>query len=157
VSGELTIVASADIDPFGPKEGSPVGYAFHWYYHVQAVLPWLILMAMFLGFRQNWSWQALWMLAPMVILLLAYVLVKKIMGISSGDAVELNGMFAALVGGFTALWLPARRFERLGYPTTILSIVTLIVALGLALFLLILFKTHFWQRRFEAVFQMTLR
>ncbi len=178
------------------------------------------------------------------------------MGISSGDAVGLNGVFTVLVGGFTALWLPAHRFERLGYPTTILmlhviylgfmgivaisgvfgdesgqftvftsmiilpilwglavagwrcrhsigamkffgwsvgsisvfmlctvsitilvlsrimgdqhegmvgyvlmfvSICTVIIAVGLGLFLPIFFKTHFWKRRFEAVFRMTLR
>ena len=47
VSGELSVIVSADMGEFGPTEGKPVKYNFHFLYHTQNSLPWLVLVGLF--------------------------------------------------------------------------------------------------------------
>ena len=62
--GELKIVASCDIGELGPKEGAAILYHWSPLYNVLGMLPWLLVAAVFLFFKENRCGQTLWILLP---------------------------------------------------------------------------------------------
>lgn len=128
-------MASADIGDLGPTDGRPVTYVFRSYYHVQGLLPWIVLGAMFFGFRRNRSWPAAWIWLPVIAMGAGFELFKSVMRVPSGSGAEMNVLFTALVGGFAAMWLAAHRLERLSFPVTVLVLHGLYLGfMGITLF-----------------------
>jgi hypothetical protein len=105
----LQIVASADIGEFGPTDGRPVRYRFHSLYHIQGVIPWLLLPLAFIALRENRTAQAAWILAPIALLAIVYWAVTSILRLDSGGTVQLNVLFTVMVAGFSMVWLLAER------------------------------------------------
>ena len=107
--GKLKIVASCDIGGLGPKEGTPVSYYWNPLYNIFGVLPWLLLVAAFVLFKENRKLQALWILLPVILFRLLWAALSALMGIPS----EASTMFIALVDclliGFVLNWLLAER------------------------------------------------
>jgi hypothetical protein len=109
VSGELRIVASADLGEFGPTAGKPVLYHFSPLYHAQGLVPWLLLPLAFVALKENRTVQAAWILVPVVLLGAIYWTVMMVLKPTSGSAVQMNMFFAIVVVGFSTIWLLAER------------------------------------------------
>jgi len=111
VFGELQIVISADIGEFGPTDGKPVAYHFSPVYHVQGIIPWLLLPLAFIALKENRTQQAAWIIAPIVLLTVVYSAVMRLLPMDSGGTVQLNVMFTIIVLGFSMVWLLAERIR----------------------------------------------
>ena len=109
--GELQIAISADIGEFGPTNGKPVTYHFSPLYHVQGIIPWLLLPLALVALKENRTRQAAWILVPIVLLAAVYSAVMKLLPMDSGGAVQLNVMFTSIVLGFSMIWLFAERIQ----------------------------------------------
>ena len=94
---------------FGPTDGDPVTYHFNLLYHVQGIIPWLLLPLAFVALKENRTLQAAWILAPIVLLTIVYSVVMNILQMDSGGTVQLNVIFTILVLGFSMVWLLAER------------------------------------------------
>jgi len=94
---------------FGPTDGDPVTYHFNLLYHVQGIIPWLLLPLAFVALKENRTLQAAWILAPIVLLTIVYSVVMNILQMDSGGTVQLNVIFTILVLGFSMVWLFAER------------------------------------------------
>jgi hypothetical protein len=109
VSGELRIVVSADLGEFGPTDGKPILYRFSPLYHVQGLIPWLLLPLAFVALKENRTLQAAWILAPLALLGAVYLAVMNLWDWGSGTTVQFNVLFTILIVGFSILWLLAER------------------------------------------------
>lgn len=109
MSGELRIVASAHLGEFGPTDGKPVLYRFSPLYHVQGLIPWLLLPLAFVALKENRTAQAVWILVPIALLVAVYWAVMAVLKLSSGDAVQMNMLFMVMVVGFSLVWLLGER------------------------------------------------
>ena len=107
MSGELQIVASADIGEFGPTDGKPVTCHFSPLYRVQGIIPWLLLPLAFVVLKENRNRQAAWILAPVALVATVYSAVMSMLQMDSGSTVQLNVMFTIVVVGFSMVWLLA--------------------------------------------------
>jgi hypothetical protein len=109
VSGDLRIVVSADLGEFGPTDGKPVLSHFSPLYHVQGLIPWLLLPLTFAALKENRTLQAAWILAPLALLGAVYLAVMNLWDWGSGTTVQFNVLFTILIVGFSILWLLAER------------------------------------------------
>jgi len=114
VSGDLRIVASADLGDLGPTDGKPVLYYFSPLYHAQGFIPWLLLPLPFIALKENRTAQAAWILAPVVLLSVVFWGVMTVLKPASGDAVQMSGLFRILLFGFSMIWLCADRIGNRG-------------------------------------------
>lgn len=112
VSGDLRIVVSADLGEFGPTDGKPVPYRFSPLYHVQGLIPWLLLPLAFIALKENRTLQAAWILAPLSLLGAVYLAVVNLWDWGSGTTVQFNVLFTIIIVGFSMVWLLA---ERIGH------------------------------------------
>ena len=92
-------------------EGKPVEYNFRFLYHFQGLLPWLVLIGVSLALKENRKAEILWILAPLTMVWLLFVLGKRMMGLPSSAHVELNMMFTGIIGSFIAVFLTAKRIQ----------------------------------------------
>lgn len=109
MSGELRIVVSADLGEFGPTDGKPVLYHFSPLYHVQGLIPWLLLPLAFVALKENRTLQAAWILAPIALLAGFYWAFMAIVKATSGSMMQMNQLFTIMVLGFSLIWLLADR------------------------------------------------
>lgn len=109
VSGDLRIVVSADLGEFGPTDGKPVLYHFSPLYHVQGLIPWLLLPLAFIALKENRTAQAVWIIVPVALLAAICWAVVSIMRLPSGSAVQMHMFFTIVVVGFSMIWLFADR------------------------------------------------
>lgn len=109
MSGELRIVASADLGEFGPTDGKPVLYRFRPLYHAQGFIPWLLLLLAFIVLKENRTRQVAWILAPIALLVAGYWAFMTIAKMTTGDGVQMNTFFTIIVLGFSMIWLLADR------------------------------------------------
>lgn len=107
--GDLRIVVSADLGEFGPTDGQPVLYHFSPVYHVQGFVPWLLLLLAFVVLRENRVAQAVWILAPVVVLGAVYWAGVRIVRPTSGSMAQMNILFTVIVVGFSLVWLCGER------------------------------------------------
>ena len=105
-------MVSADIGAFGPTDGKPVTYHFNPLYHAQGMIPWLLLPLAFVALRENRTPRAAWILAPIALLATVYLVVIRMMRVTSGSAAQLHVMFTIIVLGLSMVWLLA---ERIGH------------------------------------------
>jgi hypothetical protein len=109
VSGDLRIVVSADLGEFGPTDGKPVLYHFSPLYHVQGLIPWLLLPLAFVALRENRKVQTAWILVPLALLGAVYLAFVNLWHWGSGDTVQFNVLFTIIIVGFSMIWLLAER------------------------------------------------
>ena len=134
MSGELRIVASADLGEFGPRDGAPVFYRFSLLYHVQGLLPWLLLPLAFVALKENRTAQAAWILAPIALLATLYWAVMTALRATSGSTVQMNLFFTVMVAGFSMIWLFAERIGgRKRLATFLLAVLIYLGVLGVTL------------------------
>lgn len=108
----MQIVVSADIGEFGPTDGEPVTYHFNSLYHAQGMIPWLLLPLAFVVLRENRTARAAWILAPIALVATVYLVVIRMMRVTSGSTAQLHVIFTVIVVGFSLVWLLA---ERIGH------------------------------------------
>jgi hypothetical protein len=96
--GNLSIVASADLGPLGPKAGIPVAYNWTLPSIAPVLLPWLAILGL-LALKANRK-AAAWL----IWLPLACLIAFNCVGLPSGVDVLLDDV-AALVLGLAAVWL----------------------------------------------------
>lgn len=109
MSGDLRIVVSADLGEFGPTDGKPVPYRFSPLYHVQGLIPWLLLPLAFVALKENRTLQAAWILAPLALLGAVYLAVMNLWDWGSLTTVQFNVLFTIIIVGFSMVWLLAER------------------------------------------------
>lgn len=117
VFGELRIVVSSDLGEFGPTDGKSVLYRFSPLYHVQGLIPWLLLPLALVALKENRTLQAAWILAPLALLGVVSLAVMNLWDWGSGTTVQFNVLFTIIIVGFSMIWLLADRIgnrNRLG-------------------------------------------
>ncbi|HSV98866.1 MAG TPA: hypothetical protein VLI39_01745 [Sedimentisphaerales bacterium] len=105
----MRIVVSADLGEFGPTDGKLVLYHFSPLYHVQGLIPWLLLPLAFVSLKENRTLHAAWILAPLALLGAVYLAVMNLWDWGSGTTVQFNVLFTIIIVGFSILWLLAER------------------------------------------------
>lgn len=118
VSGELRIVASADLGEFGPTDGKPVLFHFSPLYHVQGLIPWLLLPLAFVALPENRNTQVAWILAPGAVLGAVYWAAVAATKPTSGSVAQANLLFTTIVLGLSLVWLLG---ERIGNRNRVIS------------------------------------
>ncbi len=84
-------------------------YRFSSLYHVQGLIPWLLLPLAFVVLKENRTPQAAWILAPLSLLGAVYLAVMNLWDWGSGTTVQFNALFTIIIVGFSILWLLAER------------------------------------------------
>ena len=102
---------SADLGDYGPTDGKPVIYRYSLFYHIQGIIPWLLLPFAFVALKENRTLQGAWILAPIMLLGLTYATVTRLLQMTSGSLVQLDLMFTIMIVGFSLIWLLAERIK----------------------------------------------
>lgn len=136
--GELKIVASGDIGDLGPKEGTAILYNWTPLYNVAGLLPWLLVVAGFVLFKENRRAQALWILLPVVVfkgILWGFLaIMSKLAGFPSEISLLFTSLADCLLIGFVLSWLLGDRIgNRNRFATWLLAIVVFTVVWALSL------------------------
>jgi hypothetical protein len=105
VCGDLQIVASADPNGIGRREGEPVVYRWPWYWHLPRLGPWLLLSLAILVPGANRDWRALPVFLPTLVLILSWYPAAALLGFHTISAEEVGFVFESLVFGIALLWL----------------------------------------------------
>lgn len=131
----MKIVPSCDIGDLGPTEGAAITYYWNPIYNVTGMLPWLLVVLVFVLFRENRTLKALWILLPVLLFRLLWAGFAALMSIPSEAAVIFVSIVNCLLIGFALNWLLAERIgNRNRFITWILAWVVfaavLVVMLG---------------------------
>jgi len=127
-------VVSADLGEFGPTDGKPALYHFSPLYHVQGLIPWLLLPLAFVALKENRTAQAAWILVPIALLATVYSIIMNLLRMTSGSLAQLNVMFTIMIVGFAMIWLLAERIgNRNRFITFLLATLVYFGFLGVAL------------------------
>jgi len=127
----LKIIASQDIGELGTKESTAVVYNWKWYYSTPSLALWLVLIAAFIFIKANRNPQALFILLPLLIVNLLWLVFKKTLGFSSADAEMFGMVFNSLVVSITVLWLFAHKLGNRNRFLTFLWAFALMAVIGL--------------------------
>jgi MFS family permease len=98
----------------GPHEGQASLYEWRWQYSAPALLVWLALIAAMAGIKANRDRRTFWILIPLAIVNLLYLLLKKVTSMPSSSAIQFDLLFQSLAIGVMLLWLVAPALGR--YP-----------------------------------------
>jgi hypothetical protein len=93
----------------GSNEGEPVYYFWNPLFNLTGLIPWLILLAAFVLFRENRRRQAMWILAPVMVIYLLLIGFLKLTDQLSDVVTIYDGIFETLAIGFAVIWLLAER------------------------------------------------
>lgn len=130
----MKIVASCDIGDLGPNEGTAISYYWNPIYNVLGLLPWMLLAAAFLFFKENRCTQAMWILLPVVLLRLLWVGFAVLASIPSEISTLFVSMIDCLLIGFVLNWLLAERIgNRNRFVTWLLAWLIFALAFGMIL------------------------
>jgi hypothetical protein len=126
VFGDLSIVASQDIGPLGPREGTPV--VFHWNLarNVARISPWLAL-AVLLGLKPNRRRGAWSVLLPIVAL-------EGVLGVVSStgfDGGSYMDIVNTLILALAALWLLSYRLQNVPQRSAFRGAAVIMIAMSL--------------------------
>jgi hypothetical protein len=105
----LKIVPSCDIGSLGPAEGAAITYYWNPIYNVTGTLPWLLVVVVFVLFKENRTLKALWILLPVILFRLLWAAFAALMSIPSEAAVIFISIVNCLLIGFALNWLLAER------------------------------------------------
>lgn len=105
----MKIVASGDIGDLGPKDGTPVSYRWHPWYHVLGALPWLLPAAAFILLKENRRSQVFWILLPVLLCRLLWTAFTVITNMPLDSAVQFTVMIDCLLIGLALNSLLAER------------------------------------------------
>jgi hypothetical protein len=114
VFGELKIVPAADLGEMGPQQGQATNFNWKWHYSAPGLLIWLALILALIVPKANHNPRILWILVPLVILNLAWLVFKKLSGMPSSSASQFEMLIQSMVIGIAVLWLTANYLEKLG-------------------------------------------
>ncbi len=114
--GELKIVpsAAADLGDLGQQAGQTTSYDWMWYYSAPGMLIWLVLILAIVVPKANRDLRILWILVPLVIVNLLWLAFKKLSGMPSSSASQLDTVFHSAAVGVAILWLVTNYFDRFG-------------------------------------------
>lgn len=112
----MKIVPSAgtDLGDLGQQQGNAASYDWMWYYSASGMLIWLVLILAIVVPKANRDLRILWILVPLVIVNLLWLAFKKLSGMPSSSASQLDTVFHSVAVGIAALWLAASYFGKLG-------------------------------------------
>jgi len=127
----LKIVPSADLGDLGPQQGASVAYNWKWYFGILTLALWLVLIAAFVLIKANRNLQALFILVPLLVVNVLWLMFKKAMGFSSADDETLSIMFHSLTVGITVLWLLAPKIGNRNRLVTFVLAFAVMALLGL--------------------------
>ncbi len=116
VFGELNIVpsAAADLGDLGSQQGQAASFNWKWHYSAAGSLIWLALILVLFVPKANHNPHVLWILVPLVIVNLAWLVFKKLSGMPSSSASQFDTVFHSAAVGVAVLWLVANYFCRFG-------------------------------------------
>ncbi|MCX5636955.1 MAG: hypothetical protein NTX52_04580 [Planctomycetota bacterium] len=127
----MKVVVFSDIGELGAKEGTAVSYYWNPLYNFIGLLPWLLLAAAFLLFKENRCGQALWILLPVVLFRLLWAAFAALMKIPSEASLVFISLIDCLSVGFVLNWLLAERIgNRNRFVTWLLALVLFALVYG---------------------------
>ncbi len=130
----MKIVASCDIGDLGPNEGAAISYYWNPIYNVIGVLPWLLLAAAFIFFKENRCAKAMWMLLPVVLFRLLWAGFAALASVPSEASTLFVSIIDCLLIGFVLNWLLAERIgNRNRFVTWLLAWLLFALAFGVTL------------------------
>ena len=112
--GELSIVPSSDLGEIGQQQGQATTIDWKWYYSAAGSLIWLALIVAVLVPRANHHVHIAWILVPLVVVNLAWLAFKKLLGMPSSVASQSDAVFQSMVVGTAALWLMVDYLRKVG-------------------------------------------
>lgn len=107
--GKLTIVPSCDLGDLGPTEGARAEYTWNPLVNLIGLAPWLVLVGLLVGLRENRHWQALWIVLPLIGFRLLWAGLARLMDAPSEAVTLFAILIDCLLIGFAANWLLAER------------------------------------------------
>lgn len=132
--GELRIVPTGELGDMGQQQGQAATFVWKWYYSAAGSLIWLVLIVAILVPKANHNLRILWILVPLVVVNMAWLVFKKLMGIPSSAASQFDAMFQSMVVGTASLWLMGGYIEKLGGVVRFLvSFAVVLIAAGLGI------------------------
>jgi hypothetical protein len=122
--------AAAGLGDLGRQQGQATTYDWKWYYSAAGMLVWLALIFALLVPKANRKVHVLWILAPVLILNLLWMVFKEVVGMPSSAASQFDALVQAMVIGIAVLWLVAEYFDKFGWFFRILASVGTLVAIA---------------------------
>jgi hypothetical protein len=132
----LRIAATPKGGAVAPFTDAPVSFDWPWYWHLPALLPWLLLGLALALPRTNRNRHALLILVPLLVVGLLWAWVTKLAGMPSASQMQSSFLIEFLLVGLALLWLNAdkigrcRGFMRLAVSLGILLLAALVTALS---------------------------
>jgi len=109
----LRIVASADIDGTGRREGEPVVYRWPWHWHLPRLGPWLLLALGVALPPKNRDRRAWFIFLPALVLTLSWLPAARRLGMHPTSIEDYGFVFESLVFGMALFWLNIDKLARL--------------------------------------------
>ncbi|MHC4369884.1 MAG: hypothetical protein ACYSW8_19915 [Planctomycetota bacterium] len=109
VWGHLTIVPTADIGVHGPADGAATLFHWKWYYGPVRFTMWLLVGLAIVLVKANRNARALVILAPLLAVIVLWVLARAALPPDSGSRMGFNLLVFSVTAGLTLLWLLAHK------------------------------------------------
>ncbi|RKY09073.1 MAG: hypothetical protein DRP66_03070 [Planctomycetota bacterium] len=128
-------MASNDLGNLGSKESAPVTYTWRFIDNLSGLAVWVILLIVFILFRENWTPKAFLILLPMFVVNILWIGVKKATGMPSSAAGMFDVMFNSFTIGMATVWLVSHKFAGLNrFVIFLLSLIVMVLVYALGIF-----------------------
>ncbi len=106
-------MASLDIGGLAAKGSPAVTYTWNFVNNISGLVVWLVLLAVFVLFRENRNRKALLVLVPLFVVNVLWLGIKKATGMPSSSVTQFDFIFNAFTVGLTIVWLVSHKFAGL--------------------------------------------
>lgn len=128
VFGQLKVVPSADLGQLGPQKGEAASFNWKWYYSASGLAIWLALILALVFSKSNRQLSALLILLPVVFVNLTWLVLKKMTGMTSPSAIQVETLVHSMAIDIAVLWLTVGYFKKFrGIVRLVLSLGTLVI------------------------------
>ncbi len=109
-------------------------YTWSFIDNLLGLVVWVVVLIVFVLFRENWTPKAFLILLPMFVVNIVWLGLKKIPGMQSSSLVMFDIIFNSFVAGIAALWLLGERIGNRNRPATfLLAVVVMAIMCALCI------------------------
>lgn len=104
-NGPLVIATRHEVHGHGLVTGSPVIFAWQWYYHLPSLAFWMLALVPLVVWKENRRLQAWAMLPALLVVLLGCRMLANLLSLSPAVAEGFTGFVGATATGWAIVWL----------------------------------------------------